>query len=135
MDRDHDARAVIERQGFAAQLADCHRAAHDRTRTGRAKRDDQLRLDDRALLLEPPFAALDLVGIWLLVQAALAARLEFEVLHRIGDEGLIARNAGIGERLVEDAPRWPDEWLAGEILLIARLLADQHDLGVVWPLT
>src|SRR3954453_23003844 len=111
MDRDHDARAVIERQGFAAQLADCHRAAHDRTRTGRAKRDNQLRLDDRALLLEPPFAALDLVGIWLLVQAALAPRLELEVFHCIGDEGFVARDTGIAERLVEDAACRPDERL------------------------
>ena len=110
----------------AAQFRDGHHAAEQAARRARAERHDQLRLHDRALLLEPPFAALDLVGVRLLVQTALAARLELEMLHGIGDKCLSARNAGVGERAIEQSSGRPDERLAGEVLLVARLLADQH---------
>src|SRR5437016_2478629 len=119
MDGDEKLRAVRQRKRFAAYLPDGDLPPHQAARRSRAERDDQLRLDDCAFLLEPPFATLDLVGVWLLVQAAFAARLELEVLHRIGDEGLVARNAGIGQCLIEQAPGRPDERLAGEVLLIA----------------
>ena len=92
-------------------LRDGHDASDQAARRGRAERHDHLRLHDRALLIEPPLAALDLVGVRLLVQPALAARLELEVLHRIGDEGLVARNAGIGERPIEQLPAGPTNGL------------------------
>ena len=80
-----------------------------------------------ALQLQPHLAALDLVCVRPLVQPALAAHLVLEVLDRIGDEDFLARDAGIRQRLVEDAPGGPDERLAGQVLLVARLLADQHE--------
>src|SRR4051812_24901856 len=118
MDRDQQLRAVTERERFTAHLRDRHRAPHQAARRGRAERHDQFRFYNRALLLGPPAATVDLVSVWLLVEAALAARLELEVLHRIGDEGLIARNAGVGERLIKHPARRPDEWLASEVLLV-----------------
>ena len=81
------------------------------------------RLDDRALAIEPPFAALDLIGVRALVQAPLAAHLELEVLDSIGDEDVVARNAGVRQRLIEHAAGRADERLAGEIFLVARLFA------------
>ena len=50
------------------------------------QRDDDLGSDDRDLLVEPPFALVDLVGIGPLVQAAFAARLVLEMLHGVGHE-------------------------------------------------
>src|SRR5688572_27117056 len=126
MDRDDEPRAVGKAQGLGAQFRDGYHASEQTARRGRAERHGNLRPYDRALLVEPPFAALDLVGVRLLVQSALAARRELEVLHGIGDEGLSARNAGIGERAIEQFSGRPDERPAGEVFLVARLLADQH---------
>ena len=66
---------------------------------GRAERDDGNGLHDRALGLEPDLAALDLIGVRTLVQAPFAAHLVLEMLDRVGDEGVLARNAGLLERL------------------------------------
>ena len=57
---------------------------------------------------------------------ALAALLELEMLDRIGDVGLGAVDPGLLQRLVEDLPRRADERVAGQILLIAGLFADEH---------
>src|SRR5262245_13594222 len=51
------------------------------------------------------------------------------MLDRIGDEHLRARNSRLCQRAVEDAPRRADERLAAEILLVAGLLADEHDVS------
>src|SRR5215207_8674980 len=41
---------------------------------------------------------------------------------------MCAVDAGFFERLIENAARRPDEWMAGDILLVARLFAD-HQQG------
>ena len=62
-------------------------AAEHAARRGRAERHDHRRACTiAALALEPPAAALDLVGVRPLVQAPLAAHLVLEMLHRVGDE-------------------------------------------------
>src|SRR6266545_3396366 len=48
------------------------------------------------------------------------------MLHGIGDVGLVTRDAGIGERLVEKRAGRTDKWLALKIFLVAGLLADEH---------
>src|SRR5262249_37672719 len=75
---------------------------------------------------EPDLAALDFVGIGPLVQPPLAPHLMLEVLHRVGDENLAARNSSIRQRTVEHPPGRADERLAREVFLIAWLLAHQH---------
>ena len=83
-----------------------------------------------ALLLDPPAAGLDLAGVGLGVDAALAALLELEMLDRVGDVGRAAVDPGLAERAVEQLAGRADERAAGEILLVARLLADEQDPGV-----
>lgn len=61
------------------------------------------------------------------MQALLAARLEFEMLHRIGDIGLAAIDAGIGQSAVEEFSCRPNKGPALQVFLIARLLTDKDD--------
>ncbi len=52
------------------------------------------------------------------------------MFYRIGDVNLVAVDAGFFQRAVERQPRRSDERFAGEVFLVARLLADQHHLGI-----
>jgi len=61
------------------------------------------------------------------MDAPLAAALEAEVLHRIRDVDLVARDACSVNRLGEQAPGGADEGLSLEILLVAGLLAHEHE--------
>jgi hypothetical protein len=76
-------------------------------------------------------AALDLIGVWAFVQAPLAAHFMLEMLDGIGDECLLPRDAGVLQRLIKNAAGGPDERLAGQVFLVARLLADQHEGGLL----
>ena len=67
------------------------------------------------------------------MQPPLAAHLVLEMFHRVGDKGLAARNPGLSEGLIEDAPGGSDERLAGNIFLVAWLLTDQHEPGANAP--
>src|SRR5262249_34277264 len=116
-------------QGLSAQLGDGDRTAEQTARRRGAERDDGRRLHERAFEIEPNLAALDFVGVGTLVQPALAAHLMLEMLHRIGNENLRARNSRLCQRAVEDPPRRTDERLAAEVLLVAGLLADEHDVS------
>ena len=64
------------------------------------------------------------------VNATLAPRFPFEMLHDVGHIDLIARDTGCLERLVEHASRGPDERLSRQIFCIARLFADEHHSGI-----
>ena len=77
------------------------------------ERDDDRRPDQRSLGVEPDPAAFDLVIVGTLVQAAFAAHLVLEMLDRVGDEGLLARDAGVAQRLVQNAAGGPDKRFAG----------------------
>src|SRR5437667_3237642 len=53
------------------------------------------------------------------------------MLHRVGDVDIVlAIDADLIEHAVEISPGGPDERMAGQILLIAGLLADEHHEGV-----
>src|SRR5439155_13331338 len=58
----------------------------------------------------------------------LAARLPLEVLDRVGHVGGPSLDARLLETAVEQSPRRPHERLPGPVLLVARLLADEHHL-------
>jgi hypothetical protein len=53
------------------------------------------------------------------------------MLYRVGDVNLRTVDAGLFQRAVEHLPRRSDERLAGEVFLVAGLLADQHDPGLL----
>jgi hypothetical protein len=88
-------------------------------RRGDAERDDRRRFYQFALMVEPDFAALDLVIVRTLVQPALAAHLVLEMLDRVGDEGFVARDAGVLQRGVEQPASRADERFARKVFLVA----------------
>ena len=99
----------------------------------RSERDDDRWLDHLPFELEPDLAALDFVGVGTLVQAALAAHLVLEMLHRVGDENLRAGDLRFRQGAVEDLAGGPDERLAGKVFLVAGLLAHQHQVRMAAP--
>src|SRR5262249_42246431 len=54
------------------------------------------------------------------------ARLPLEVLHDVRDVGVRPIDAGLVERLVEEPTGRTDERPPGEVLVVARLFADEH---------
>ena len=75
---------------------------------------------------QPLVAGIDLALRRGLVQPPLAAQLPLEVLDRVGDVEVLAVDARRLERAVEEASGRPDEGQPLLVLLVARLLADQH---------
>ncbi len=110
----------------AAAPSDAKRPAEERLGCGRAEQHEHPGLDHRDLCLEPGAASGDLARARLLMNAPLPARLPLEVLHGIRHVRSGAVDPGLGERLVEEPPRRADERAPGPILLVARLLADEH---------
>jgi hypothetical protein len=68
------------------------------------------------------------------VDAALAAAHPLEVLHDVGEVDLVAVQARLRHGPVEEGSGWTDERMAGEVLLVAGLLAGHHDSGPARPL-
>jgi len=64
------------------------------------------------------------------VQPPLAPHLVFKMFDGIGDVGVVAEDTGFLQRGIENATCRTDKRFAGEIFLIARLLADQHEVGL-----
>jgi hypothetical protein len=58
-----------------------------------------------------------------------------EMLDCVGDESFVTRDACITECLIENTAGGSNERLAGEIFLIARLLADQHERSMARSFT
>jgi hypothetical protein len=52
-----------------------------------------------------------------------------EMLHCVGDENLRARDLRLRQGVVEDLAGGADERLAGEVFLVAGLLAHQHQVS------
>ena len=126
VDGDPSLAAVGEGDRFATFAADRDRPAQYGTCGGGAEGDRDARADEHLFLFDPPAAGLDFAGVGFGVDAALAALFELEVLHRIGDVDAGAVDLGFGDGAVEDLPGGAHERRAGEVLLIARLFADEH---------
>ena len=91
-----------------------------------AERRDELRLDQLDLPEEVRLARLDLVGLRIAVPRRAA-------LDHVGDVDVGALEADPGEQLLEQLPRLADEGDALLVLVEARRLADEHQLGVGVP--
>src|SRR2546425_3562646 len=116
---------------LAALHADAEVAAEQHLGRGRAQQHQQVRLHHGDLGIQPGTTGVDLSGVRLLVQAPLALRLPFEVLHGVRDIDMPAVDARLLERLVEHTSRGADERFSLPVLSIAGLLSDEHDLGVL----
>jgi hypothetical protein len=123
-----DQRREIGLDRPAALAREAEAGAEQRLRGGGAEEDQRLRLDDPQLCEQPRQARVDLRLLRRLVDAALAALLELEVLDHVGDVDVGASDADPLERLVELAARGADEHSAGAILAIAGHLAHHHQL-------
>lgn len=86
--------AARQRDEPPAIDVDRHRLAHQTSRCRSPHGDGYDRLNEIELVVEPPAAGVDLASVRLLVNAALAARLVLEVLHRVSDVDLAALDAG-----------------------------------------
>src|SRR5438067_2064459 len=107
------------------------------TRTGdRAERrctqcDDDARTNGADLALQPFVAGGHLALRRRLVNAPLTARLPAEMLDRVGQIEIGGRDAGLAKHVAQQLAGRTDEGLALLILLVARLLADQHQPRLV----
>src|SRR3984893_9911578 len=134
MDGRHDWGQTGSLDELAAMQAHPEVAAAERLGSSGAKQHEQVRLDGGDLGVQPGPAGVDLGSVRLLVQATLPLRFALEVLDGVRDVDASTIDARFLERLIEDAPGRTDEGLAFDILAIARLLAHEHDLGMLRPL-
>ena len=95
-----------------------------------AKADRNLRMNGGKLCLQPWTAGRDFRVRRLLVNAPLAPLFELEVLHRVRDVHLGTVDVRRFEPTVQNASCRSDERFAGEIFLVAGLLAHQDDASL-----
>src|SRR5690349_16740512 len=103
MNGDDELGAIRELDRRAAHLGNGHGFSGEAARSRDAERDDRGWFDEVALAFEPDLAALDLIIVRSFVQSPLAAHLMFEMLDCIGDERVLAGDAGVLERGIENA--------------------------------
>ena len=132
---DKHAAVALPLQDFAANLGDCDGPSQHPAGGCGAERHDQIGVDDRTLLVEPPAAALDLVSVGALVEATLSALFELEVFDRIGDEDFDAIKPRICDRPIKHMASRPDEGTPLQIFIIPRLFPHEHDVAVVGTFT
>ena len=68
------------------------------------------------------------------MEPTLAALCEFEMFDRVGDITAIPINASHDQACIQNGARGPDKWAPDDIFPVARLLADQNDICLFWPL-
>src|SRR5439155_15441561 len=125
-------RRELLRQYFAALARNTEGRTEDRLPSCRAKADQQLRFYQGQLRLKPRAAGCDFARIRFLMNSTFAARLPLKMLHRVRDVNLAAIDSSFFERAVHDRSRGSNKRSAGNILVIARLFADEHDRCAPW---
>src|SRR3954453_6850376 len=128
MNRRQNFRRERRLEDFPALTRHPECGAKDRLGRGRTKTDEQLRFHDAQLRFHPWATRRDFARVRFLVNAPFAARLPFEMLHRVRHVDVVAIDLGFLERAIEQLAGWPDERLSGEILLVAWLLAQEQQL-------
>src|SRR5262249_24004160 len=122
-------RRIARLRELAAVARDPELVAENHLRGGGTEADEHVRLDQRQLRFEPRAAGAEFRSPRRLVDAALAALLDLEVLDGVGDVELLARQTGFGERLLQHLTRRPDERRTLPVFVVSRLLADEDDAG------
>src|SRR5438874_4440908 len=110
-------------------LADTKRRPHHGLRRRRAEQNDQARLDQLDLRLEPRPAGADLRRVRLLMEAPFAAAGEAKVLHGVGHVDPPAVDPSLVQSLLQHPSRGTDERTALQVFLVPRLLADEPPPG------
>src|SRR3954447_21825256 len=128
MHRREDERRERRRNELATLRGHLELPAEQRLSGSGAEAHDRARFDQCDLGIEPGTARRDLTGVRLLVDPPLAARLPFEVLDDIGDVDGGAIDAGVDEGAIEQLAGRSDEGMAAQVFVVARLLADEHQL-------
>src|SRR5438309_1719158 len=82
--------------------------------------------------LEPRLTRRHFARVRFLMNTPFAARLPFEMLHRVGDINLFAIDSRFLERAVHDFSGRTNERFPGNIFVIPRLLANEHDRRFLW---
>src|SRR5690349_2093939 len=83
-------------------------------------------MNDTQFGLQPRMASRDFAQAGLGVHSPLTAWRPLEVLYRVGDVDLLARNAHFPHHAVEQLAGGANEWAAADVFRIAWLLADEH---------
>jgi hypothetical protein len=89
-----------------------------------AYRDNDSRFDGTQLVVQVPSAGGLLILLWVPVLGRTA-------LHGVRDEHVFRREAGLREQPVQDLACVADERMAFLVLLLARGLSYQHDVGSI----
>ena len=122
-------------QRLTARLSNPNFPAHHRTRRRCTQAKDHFRLHGLKLCFEPGQACFDFSLCRRFVEPAFAARLPLEVLHRIGDVDVLARNARGFECLVEKLARRADERMPFDVFAVSWLFADNEQWRVLATFT
>ena len=120
------------RQYFAPLARDPKRRAENRLRCRRAQGHYQLWLNDSYLRFQPRAAGGSLARIWFLMDTSFPARLPLKMFHGVRHINLGPINSSFFERSIHYFPSGSNERFTGDILIISRLFAHEHDKGVLW---
>src|SRR5690606_2216869 len=88
--------------------------------------DDHVRVDDGELGLQPRMTRHQMAQLGRLMDTALTTLLKPEVLDGVGEVHLVAPDPGGLQWAREDVSGWADKRLPLLVLLVARLLPDEH---------
>ena len=122
----------FRRQYLAAFARDSKRRSENRLCCRRAHGNHQLWLNNSQLRFQPRSAGGDLARIWFLMNPSFAAGLPLKMFHRVRHINLGSINSSFLKRLVHDFPGGSNERSPGDVFIISRLFANQHDRGVLW---
>src|SRR5438270_7526618 len=126
VDRGQHERCKVRVQRPPSLARHTERRAEQGLGGGGAQDDQRLRSDRPQLLVEPRAAGLDLEALGSLVQPPSSAFLELEVLDHVRHVGVAAIDADLVERTRQLAAGGTDERPSLPVLLVAGLLADEH---------
>ena len=115
----------------SARFHDAKRAAQKRLRGYCSKTNDDLRFDERDLVLKPREAGANLARVRRFMQTTRRTCLSrpLEVLHRVGDVDVVAIDSSFVERAVEKFSGRPDEGPSRFVLGVAGLFTDDDHTG------
>jgi hypothetical protein len=110
-------------------------SAQYRLRSSGAQTNNNVWFDERQFRFQPRLARHRFTRGWLLVDSPFAAFFKFEVLHGVSDIHLRSFDPSVCQGMIEQFAGRPDKRAAGNVFVIARLLADHNDPRLGWTLS